>query len=98
MQESLAYGVPCITSRIGGLPEVGKDLALYFTPAQPDDLANAIKSWILNVAALAEVRSRIVRFLEQERLPDWATSGRTLMSELTCAQVTRAEPNGPTID
>jgi glycosyltransferase involved in cell wall biosynthesis len=97
VQESLAYGVPCIASRIGGLPEAGKDLAVYFDPAQPDDLAKAIKSWILNDAALAEVRSRIVRFLSKSDRPTGRR--RSYIDERTDMRSGHAaEPNGPTID
>lgn len=41
--ESLAHGVPVISSNATSLPEVGGDEALYFDPHSPDDLAGKLK-------------------------------------------------------
>lgn len=41
--EAMACGSPVITTNVSSLPEVGGDAALYVTPKQPDELAEAIE-------------------------------------------------------
>lgn len=40
--EAMACGSPVITTNVSSLPEVGGDAALYVTPKQPEELAEAI--------------------------------------------------------
>ena len=46
--EAMAHGVPCITSAVSSLPEVGGDAALYVDPAEPQELAAAIERLALD--------------------------------------------------
>jgi len=41
--EAMACGSPVITTNVSSLPEVGGDAALYVTPKQPEELAEAIQ-------------------------------------------------------
>ncbi len=41
--EAMACGSPVITTNVSSLPEVGGDAALYVTPKEPEELAEAIK-------------------------------------------------------
>lgn len=41
--EAMACGTPVITTNVSSLPEVGGDAALYVTPKQPEELADAIE-------------------------------------------------------
>ncbi len=40
--EAMACSCPTVTSNAGSLPEVGGEAALYFDPAQPEDMADKI--------------------------------------------------------
>ena len=44
--EALACGVPTVTTRRGGIPEVGGDAALYFDPDKPGALAEVLEHLI----------------------------------------------------
>ncbi len=59
VQESLAHGTPCITSRAGGLPEAGVDLARYVDPDNSEELYHAIVDWAFNPEAGMSARNRI---------------------------------------
>lgn len=80
VQESIALGVPCIASSGGATPEAGRDLAVYFDPASPEDLKAAMMSWIVNDAALAEARARIARALSVETFATWNDAGKSLLA------------------
>lgn len=40
--ESMSCSCPVVSSNAGSLPEIGKDAAIYFDPASPDDMAEKI--------------------------------------------------------
>jgi glycosyltransferase involved in cell wall biosynthesis len=72
VQESLAFGVPCIASHTGAIPEAGLDLAVYVDPTDNDDVTRAIERYLTDPLALAAARSRIGAFVEEkEHLPSW---------------------------
>jgi len=59
VQESLAFGVPCIASKAGAIPEVGGDLAVYVDPTDDAQVSAAIDRYLTDPAALAAApRSR----------------------------------------
>jgi glycosyltransferase involved in cell wall biosynthesis len=80
VQESIALGVPCIASCGGATPEAGRDLAIYFDPARPEDLEAAMASWIGDRAALAEARARIERALRTQTFATWNDAGKVLLA------------------
>jgi len=81
VQESIALGVPCIASWGGATREAGRDLATYFDPGRPQDLEQAMATWIVNDAALAEVRANIERALRTEAFPSWNDAARVLLDQ-----------------
>lgn len=60
LAEAMACGLPVVTSRRGGIPEVCGDAALYFDPPDVDTLAERLSS-LLDDAALRETWSRRAR-------------------------------------
>jgi glycosyltransferase involved in cell wall biosynthesis len=48
--EAMASGLPCIVSNRGGIPEVARDAALYFTPPHPEQLAEQLENLLLNTS------------------------------------------------
>jgi glycosyltransferase involved in cell wall biosynthesis len=78
-QESLAYGVPCIASKAGAIPEAGRDLAVYVDPTDDGQMSDAIERYLTDRAALAAARSKIAAFLANERLPRWNDAARQVL-------------------
>lgn len=67
--EALSYGLPLVTTRVGGIPWLAGDAALYVEPDRPDELAHTIKSLVnsQDLFAMQSARSR-----ERRRaLPTW---------------------------
>jgi glycosyltransferase involved in cell wall biosynthesis len=56
--EAMASGTPTILCRAASLPEVGGDAALYFDPGDPDDLAQAIESVVVDPELAARLTAR----------------------------------------
>jgi glycosyltransferase involved in cell wall biosynthesis len=56
--EAMSQGCPVVASRATCLPEVGGDAALYFDPADPDDLRGQIESVVYDDALAADLRRR----------------------------------------
>ena len=54
--EAMARGCPVVTARVGAVPEVCGDAALYIDPRQPDQIAEALSS----VITRPEVSRRLV--------------------------------------
>jgi glycosyltransferase involved in cell wall biosynthesis len=79
VQESLAYGVPCITSKAGAIPEVGRDLAVYVDPTDDAEVGNAIDRYLTDNEALAAARSKIATFLAGEQLPRWNDAAQQVL-------------------
>lgn len=80
VQESLSYGVPCIASKAGAIPEAGLDLALYVDPANQEELVDAIERYATDPAVLAGASSRIRAWLEhKDKLPSWNDAARTVV-------------------
>jgi glycosyltransferase involved in cell wall biosynthesis len=84
VQESLSYGVPCVASKAGAIPEAGLDLALYVDPANQAEIAEAIECYATDPAALASARSRIAAWLKgKDKLPSWNDAARTVVELAT---------------
>lgn len=67
--EALSYGLPVITTAVGGIPWLARDAALYVAPERPAELAHTIKSLVdsQDKRAMLSARSR-----ERHRaLPTW---------------------------
>ncbi|MFO0559799.1 MAG: glycosyltransferase family 4 protein [Polyangiales bacterium] len=67
--EALSYGLPVVTTRVGGIPWLADDAALYVAPERPVELAHTIKSLVdsQDKRAMLSARSR-----ERHRaLPTW---------------------------
>jgi glycosyltransferase involved in cell wall biosynthesis len=79
VQESIAMGVPCIASNGGATPEAGRDLAVYFDPARPEDLEAAMTLWIQDPALLTAARARIRTALNTQALSTWNDAGEVLL-------------------
>lgn len=46
--EAMSSGLPCIVSNRGGIPEVARDAALYFTPPHPEQIAEHLETLLLD--------------------------------------------------
>lgn len=57
--EALWCGTPALAADISALREVGGDLALYFDPDKPSDLADLIAGFQTDPASYTELRQRI---------------------------------------
>jgi glycosyltransferase involved in cell wall biosynthesis len=71
VQESLAFGVPCIASKAGAIPEAGRDLVVYVDPTDDAQVSDAIDRYLSDSGLLAAARARIAAFLTSQRLPNW---------------------------
>lgn len=76
VQESLAHGTPCIATRVGGIPEAGRDLATYVESGNTAALAAEILRFAQDDAAVTEARARIASGLAATALPSWQTSAQ----------------------
>lgn len=76
VQESLAHGTPCIATRVGGIPEAGRDLATYVESGDTAALATAILHFARDDATVTEARSRIASALGATAPPTWQTSAQ----------------------
>ena len=79
VQESLAFGVPCIASKAGAIPEAGRDLVVYVDPTDDAQVSAAIDRYLTDADLLAAARSRIAAFLANERLPSWNDAARLVL-------------------
>ncbi len=79
VQESLAQGVPCISSPLGGIPEVGGDLVHYVDPHDVEAIADAIADWNTNDDRVAAARATIHARLSRARLPTWDDAGAQVL-------------------
>ena len=79
VQESLAFGVPCIASMAGAIPEAGRDLVAYVDPTDDVEVGEAIDRYLTDPDLLAAARSRIAAFLANDRLPSWNDAARLVV-------------------
>jgi glycosyltransferase involved in cell wall biosynthesis len=80
VQESISYGVPCIASKAGAIPEAGLDLAFYVDPRDDSEIVNAIERYATEPTRLARARWRIAAWLERkDKLPSWNDAARAIL-------------------
>jgi glycosyltransferase involved in cell wall biosynthesis len=71
--EALSCGTAVACSRASSLPEVAGEAAVYFDPADPDRIAEALVRALNNEALLEDLRAR---GLEQARKFSWRRTAR----------------------
>ncbi len=79
VQESLAFGVPCIASNAGAIPESGGDLAVYVDPTDDAEVSAAIDRYLTDPASLAAARSKISAFLASGRQSSWNDAAQQVL-------------------
>ena len=76
--EAMSLGVPVACSRTGALPEVAGEAALYFDPAQPEEIAFCMKRLLSG-----EKRKELsVKGMERASLFSWPRAAASLMNLL----------------
>ena len=86
--EAMACGAALITTRRGGLPEIGGDAALYVEPDDPVALARAIVALAQDPPRLAAVRHACRQRVRQFNLPDYAAQWNALRRGLVARRDT----------
>jgi glycosyltransferase involved in cell wall biosynthesis len=66
--EAMAYGLPIVTTRVGGIPEVVRDAALLVPPGDPSSLADALVRVLTDSTLANNLR---VKGLERVKQFDW---------------------------
>ena len=78
--ESLWLGTPVILANASSLPEVGGDLACYFDPQKPEDLADILSRFQDDPAMVADLRTRIAA--AHPALRSWRTVATDVLDVL----------------
>jgi glycosyltransferase involved in cell wall biosynthesis len=76
--ESLWFGKPCATSNTSSIPHVGRDLCVYFSPHDPDEIKQAIRR-LLD----PEIRRSYETSISAARLRTWAEVARDIERVIT---------------
>jgi glycosyltransferase involved in cell wall biosynthesis len=66
--EAMANGLPIVTTRVGGIPEVVQDSALLVPPNDPSDVADALIEILTNDAVVVSLHEK---GLERAKKFDW---------------------------
>lgn len=77
--EAAAAGLPLLTSKVGGLPDLVKENGVLFSPHNPRDMARAIEKFERNRKAhnrFAQIRSKEI--LEKHSPENWAKQTQTV--------------------
>ncbi len=77
--EALRYGAPVVCSSTGSLPEVGGDLALYFDPLDPKDIARAL---VAGIERRDDRAFLVAKGAERAKTFTWDRVGEQTMSVL----------------
>ncbi len=77
--EGMASGAPTLASRLGPMPEIAGDGAVYFDPFSPDDIAEVIVRTWQDDAARTALRERGIR---QSARYSWSETARQLLGVL----------------
>jgi len=78
--EALATGVPVACSKVGVIPEVAGNAALYFDPFDPDDIARALMHMAEDCSLRAEMRQKALQ--QAQRFPSWDEVGEMTLTSL----------------
>jgi glycosyltransferase involved in cell wall biosynthesis len=79
VQESLAFGRPCLASSATSIPEAGLDLATYFDPYNLPEFEALLEGWLENPSQVAAAEARIAEHLSTRVLPTWNGSAAALV-------------------
>jgi glycosyltransferase involved in cell wall biosynthesis len=79
VQESIAFGRPCLASSATSIPEAGLDLATYFDAYNLPEFETLLGHWIENPSEVAAAEARIAEHLATRVLPTWNTSASALV-------------------
>ncbi len=79
--ESLWFGTPGISSPYSSLPEVGGDLAVYFNPDDPEELAGIFERMMSDNAYYDDLKLRIK--LGHSKLRTWADVADGVIESMT---------------
>jgi glycosyltransferase involved in cell wall biosynthesis len=80
--EGMASGVPTLASRLGPMPEIAGDGAVYFDPFEPDEIAEVIVRYWQDDAKRTALRDRGI---QQSQRYSWNETARQLLEVLADA-------------
>jgi glycosyltransferase involved in cell wall biosynthesis len=80
VQESLSQGTPCLSSPVGGVPEIGGSLVRHVGPDDVDGIAAAIAEWTLDDRLVASARDALRASLATSPRPTWDDSGNQVLA------------------
>lgn len=76
--EAQALGVPVASSNVGAMPEVSGDAAVYFDPADPRDIARALRQLMDDPALRDDLRRRA-----RAQVAGWPTGAESALRTLS---------------
>jgi len=82
--EAMACGAPIACSNTAAMPEIAKDAALYFNPAEPDDIARKIIQLIEDEVLL---RSLSKKSLARAELFSWEVTAEKTIEVIKSASI-----------
>ncbi|MGH7178119.1 MAG: glycosyltransferase, partial [Tepidisphaeraceae bacterium] len=76
--EAGSFGVPCLATRVGGIPTIVRDgvNGLLFAPERPGDIADAVLDLMRDAHAYRQLCSSA--FAEYRARLNWDVAGRTV--------------------
>jgi glycosyltransferase involved in cell wall biosynthesis len=80
VQESLAFGRPCLASRATSIPEAGLDLATYFDPHDLVGFERLLAKWIEDPGQVSNTEARIANHLAARKSWAWQDTAAALMN------------------
>lgn len=75
--EAMAFGIPIATSCIAPMPEICQEAAVYFSPFNPEDIANKIESVIFDEKTRSTLRNNSSK---RCKFFDWNKTAQELIS------------------
>jgi glycosyltransferase involved in cell wall biosynthesis len=79
VQESIAFGRPCLASSATSIFEAGLDLATYFDPYNLPEFQTLLERWIETPSEVTAAEARIAEHLSTRVLPTWNASASALV-------------------
>jgi glycosyltransferase involved in cell wall biosynthesis len=81
--ESLAHGKACISSNTSSMPEVGKDLAVYISPHNPQELVNSIIQLDSDSSQLKKTEAKIKKSYQIRTWEQACTDFLAILSDIS---------------